>query len=628
VAAKDDTADGIHWFEQRRPRPAREERWDLPSGRVAPVRRGSFQAHMRSLLRAKGGLRSSARGRSVPTASNARRVVVKARVVQVGHASGLKAAQLHLRYLERDGVDRDGAPGALYDATGPVDRAAFNEEMPGESHQFRLIVSPEDGHALDLRAFVRDYMQQVEKDLGRELKWAAVDHYNTDNPHSHIVIRGVDAHGAELRLDRAYISHGLRRRAEELVTDRLGPRPERTRLDQLKREAELERYTSLDRELERRARGAGFRPAGGKSRDPHLDAALRTRLEVLERLGLASASRHGEWRLDPDLRTRLQVMGRHAEGVRVIRSVLRAGRCRVIDRAEPNTGHAELDRGVAGVVRWKGLDEDGHFVAVVETARGIAYHLPVNNRVASDVRVGQLVELKRAFDKDSLVEETARAAGGVFDLGQLPEASREAYRRRLEQLERVALASRDPNSPQHWVIRADFRQELAKGKQQPLWQMLSVRAEAQSLADQPRYRGPVWLDRVQLDEVGSGGFAQEVGAALKARHEYLRSAGLEPGAPRLHWKLLKLQQAELERAVADRGGIAIRAADGFEGTVHVHHAANGQRFVEVRSASGRFALLSAPRDADTLQGRTVRLGIGEDRRPRLDLVERDRGYER
>src|SRR5262249_3172718 len=42
-----------------------------------------------------------------------RRVIVKARVIPM-HGDNVKAAALHLRYIERDGVEHDGRPGHLY----------------------------------------------------------------------------------------------------------------------------------------------------------------------------------------------------------------------------------------------------------------------------------------------------------------------------------------------------------------------------------------------------------------------------------------------------------------------------------------------------------------------------------
>jgi len=65
-------------------------------------------------------------------------------------ARGAQAAALHLRYIERDGVEKDGSKGVLYDADGSVRRETFEQPRLGESHQFRLIVSPEDAAQLDL----------------------------------------------------------------------------------------------------------------------------------------------------------------------------------------------------------------------------------------------------------------------------------------------------------------------------------------------------------------------------------------------------------------------------------------------------------------------------------------------
>jgi len=96
---------------------------------------------------------------------------------------------MHLRYIERDGVEKDGSKGALYGPDGPVRRRTFEEPRFGEKHQFRLIVSPEDAGELDLTSYVRRLMGQIERDLGRKVEWAAVNHYDTGHPHAHIVMR-------------------------------------------------------------------------------------------------------------------------------------------------------------------------------------------------------------------------------------------------------------------------------------------------------------------------------------------------------------------------------------------------------------------------------------------------------
>ena len=159
----------------------------------------------------KGGGRFNARGRGAATAlslkdrsawsrdgsgarTRARRVAVKARVVKLNPQRGAargrqfvsaKAVDAHLRYLERDGVTKDGAKGQVYSAERDVeDGRAFLDRGREDRHQFRFIVSAEDGTELsDLRTTTRDLMNRMEADLGTKLDWIAVDHHNTGHPY-------------------------------------------------------------------------------------------------------------------------------------------------------------------------------------------------------------------------------------------------------------------------------------------------------------------------------------------------------------------------------------------------------------------------------------------------------------
>jgi len=193
---------------------------------------------------------------SQPTALS-RRCIVKARIVPMA-GRGIRAARLHLSYIERDSVERDGAKGELYGADGGDFKPEhLAEELSKEAHQFRFIVSPEDGAELDLRLYTRELMKQVEADLGRRIVWGAVNHHDTDNPHVHVVVRGVDVKGRPLRFDPAYISEGMRWRAQEIATRELGPRDVSDIDRQRDSEVQKERLTSLDRDLARVASDTG-----------------------------------------------------------------------------------------------------------------------------------------------------------------------------------------------------------------------------------------------------------------------------------------------------------------------------------------------------------------------------------
>ena len=220
-----------------------------PTLKVAVVRRLARMAN--GWARSGGGARSAhsrARHDIRPASPSSRRCVVKARYVPI-RAGGANAARQHLAYIERDGVEQDGSKGRLFDGSGDVERETFAAPIAGEKRQFRFIISPEDGNELDLREYTSRLMQRMEKDLGRGLRWAAVCHYNTDNPHVHVVVRGVDRRGAEVRIDRSYISEGLRIRGQELATLELGPRNEFDVSRQLTKEVAQERLTTIDRRL-------------------------------------------------------------------------------------------------------------------------------------------------------------------------------------------------------------------------------------------------------------------------------------------------------------------------------------------------------------------------------------------
>ena len=176
-------------------------------------------------------------------------------------------------------------------ASDDADSKAFAERCEADRHHFRFTVSPEDATEMaDLRAFTRELMADAERDLGTRLDWVAVDHWNTDNPHIHVLVRGRADDGKDLVISRDYISHGFRQRAAERVTLELGPRSEQEIRSGLEKEVGADRWTSLDRSLRDMADEGGgvvdLRP-GGPGEDPELRRLLLGRAAKLERLGLA-----------------------------------------------------------------------------------------------------------------------------------------------------------------------------------------------------------------------------------------------------------------------------------------------------------------------------------------------------
>jgi type IV secretory pathway VirD2 relaxase len=182
---------------------------------------------------------------------------VKTRIVrQAARRSSLGA---HLAYLRREGVTRGGEKALMFGAqTDDADIKGFTERCEGDRHHFRFIISPEDAVEMSsLKGFTRDLMRQVERDLGTRLDWIGVDHWNTDNPHVHVILRGRADDGNDLVIARDYISHGMRGRAQERITQELGPRSDLEVRRSLQNQIEAERWTQLDRQLVRDAKRNG-----------------------------------------------------------------------------------------------------------------------------------------------------------------------------------------------------------------------------------------------------------------------------------------------------------------------------------------------------------------------------------
>ena len=190
---------------------ARRSKPFIAQALAAAERAGGFKRRTAQVSRSTFG-----RGRTASCAAarrmtdRTRSVAVKARVVR--HARKRTPLRTHLAYLRREGVTKDGAPGRMFDAAhDAADHRAFAERCDGDRHHFRFIVSPEDAEQLsDLKSFTRDLMDQAQRDLGTKLDWIGAEHWNTDNPHVHVIVRGVADDGHDLVISRDYISGSAR----------------------------------------------------------------------------------------------------------------------------------------------------------------------------------------------------------------------------------------------------------------------------------------------------------------------------------------------------------------------------------------------------------------------------------
>lgn len=387
--------------------------------------------------RINAGNRSTfGRGRSASVRANrlltgrSRAVIIKTRLVR--HHAREAPLAAHLTYLRREGVTRDGEKARLFGpGAGEVDGGAFAERCSDDRHHFRFIVSPEDAVDMaDLKAFARDLMGQMEKDLGTKLDWAGVDHWNTDNPHLHIILRGHTDDGQDLVISRDYIKEGMRARAADLVTQELGPRSDLDIRRNLQRQVEAERWTQLDRQLVRDGRDTGVvdlaSPANAQPDEYHVLKVGRVR--KLETLGLAEQVGPGQWMIDDKAEATLRELGERGD---IIKRMHRALTEQGIERGSATYVLAaeRLATPIVGRLVDRGLDDElkGSAYAVVDGTDGRTHHIKLSDLdAAGDSAPGSIVELRRFHDaqghgraalavrSDLNIEQQTTAAGATW----------------------------------------------------------------------------------------------------------------------------------------------------------------------------------------------------------------------
>jgi len=571
--------------------------------------------------------------RTRPVAAASRRVVVK---VRFAANAGGRAAPLrtHVAYLARETAKRDRSPevgleNQPQDATGSIDylsrengsetsRVAFYDRASDvadaraitagwsdDPRHFRMIVSAEDGAVLgDLRPFIRELMSALEARLGTRLEWLAVDHHDTDNPHTHVLIRGRRPDGQDLFIPSRLVASGIREQAQEIVTRVLGPRRNVDLVQERFREIGQLGVTGLDRELMAAARTGPLLPSR-----PDLIA----RLDRLEAWGLAERTTAG-WRMAKALPDRLRAMAAHADIVREVSASQPGVEPRMIleaDRAAPVVGE---------LVHLGPVDEIGdQFLAVVETGAGelryARFERPEDLAILTGAEPGAIVRFEPNIPAvrpaDKAVARIAGQNGGVYSpaahLALEPGVDQRllaANMRRLEVMRRMGLAERTTSGEfivgqDHLANALTFEERLARRAP------ISVQVVSYwALGEQIEANGLAHLDRVLAEGAhepqGEGRLAREFEQALQQRRLFLIEQGwmapheLAPSRQAVR-RLAQLELTTQAGALSAELGVPVLTYDA--------HRVAGVYARRVDLAQGRMALIIGDRQANLVPWR-------------------------
>lgn len=535
---------------------------------------------------------------------NARRMVVKSRFVVLSRASPNSVA-VHLRYIERDGVTRDGQKGQAYAADNDAaDLKAFQERGQNDRHQFRFIVSAEDGLELeDLKGFTRQLMRRMEIDLETRLDWVAVDHWDTDNPHTHIVLNGHTGgpvSGREgLVIAPDYMAHGMRLRASEIATEWLGPRTEAEIRKSLLREVDQQRLTSLDRSLIRQT-GANGIDLTGNPQDRQRQNALRARLQRLEGMGLVERMDANRWKLQPGMVATLEALGQREDALETVRRALKGQQREFVVDERPTSP-------VIGRIAGKGLADELHDrgYLVVDGIDGRAHYLklPAGTDLA-ELPLHGIVEARPSGQErpvDRHIATIARdglykTADHVAQLKQAsdrePQSTVDAHVRRLEALRRAGIVERIADGV--WNVPQDL---LDKARTYDTQKNTGPVTELRShlpVDQQVRAIGVTWLDKQLVgggSALASQGFGAQVRDAMRDRVDFLATQGLAEWrnqgpvlAKNLLTTLRDRDLAEAGKALEKQTGQTYRPMREGEHATGIYRRS-------ILLASGRFAML-------------------------------------
>ena len=191
---------------------------------------------------------------------------------------------------------------------GDVDDAFVeNYKDNMDSKHFKFIISPENPE-VDCKVLTKTLVKRLELITGYNFSWLAAVHTNTNHPHAHLLINGIDKNGKKVDCFRGtMLKHTIREMARQICTELKGERTQE--------EIEAYRYCMLDKEIEH------FCFVRSSNDNPDYPVSIRSQNDVmykrlchLEKIGLARRQ-EGEadiFNLEKDWSDKLHSAGRYS----------------------------------------------------------------------------------------------------------------------------------------------------------------------------------------------------------------------------------------------------------------------------------------------------------------------------
>lgn len=561
------------------------------------------------------------------TPRNAQRVVVKARVVKNSGPFSKGSIRNHVSYISRDAVkNHNEVSPIIYSETGITTKENLEEtvrEFESDRHHFRFIISPENAHDLNLTEYTKALVKQMELDLDTKLTFIAVNHYNTDNLHVHLIVRGVDDSGKNLVIKRDYISNGFRFRASQIATKTLGLRTEREIRNGITSEVKKTRFTQIDRDLLAKIKVEKCidlrKPIENGFSEFKRNVQIQ-RLRFLKTMQLSREIKPGIWKLNEECEKTLRELGLRNDIIKTMHEQLKNERITEHIIFDPADSH---QRNITGVVIEKGLSNElyDEKYLIVSATDNRAYYVPLSKyseTPAFEARPGSIVtvSVKRGESQQRIADENileiASRNNGIYNRelhlksinthrlpqGVTPENYVENHLKRIEALEKRGVVERAENG---WSVPENLKEKIIGIAHESGGKNNFVQVKLESMQDMHHQKvanAPTWLDREMSEgrlprpDALQSSFCSEMDRAKSERLQKLHAMGLAEKThdcirikPDYHEHLYKRQMEQAAKDLSSRFGKPARINPGetFSGACKgIHHLPSGPHVIVKR----------------------------------------------
>ena len=347
-----------------------------------------------------------------PKSFNQRVTIKSSYSIETVSSKANKAIKAHISYICRESAGESVPFSADSMNLSKEDIKTFTIGDPKENVKtFRFIISPEKAKDFEtdehFKKFVQDSMNQLSRDLEGhpELIYTARIHYDTDNPHCHVVLKGLSKSGEDITIPKEYMKSIFREKVGNIATSYLGTRSIQDIQNAKSSEIVAKRFTSLDYDIIRLSVDNVFNTKGfdraNKSQEFTLTNYLIPRLDYLCKIGLATKEKT-KYTLDPDYKKTLQDMPLNIDIIRKLAVLKKSHFIESIAKYDTSADN----KPVTGVIIEKGCydeEKERNYVIILDSNKKSHYvRLDKSSEIeGNEALVGSSVELgtKAYIDK-------------------------------------------------------------------------------------------------------------------------------------------------------------------------------------------------------------------------------------